>query len=123
MSHQGSNLGWPPASGGSGGGDYPFSLAYAKTRQFRITTAKTIPQGAMIVNAINRGTQDATVQVGSGPIELIGPGMAYNYIAQQNTIDKKMELSKAITLEAFSGNDLEVFVAFPASSAVDPNSI
>jgi hypothetical protein len=113
------------SSGSSGGGsaDYPFNPAFAKTRHFRVTSAKTIPEGAMIVNAVNRSLQDAVVQVGTGPTELIGPGMAYNYVAQQNTINKTMELSKAITLEAFNGGDLEVFVAYPASSSVNPDTI
>ncbi len=124
MANQGSFLGWPPASGGGGGGDdYPFSAAYAKTRHFRINSATVIPQGAMIITAINRGINDAIVKVGTGPDEALGPGLAYTYEAKQNTIDKKMELSKQITLTPATGEDIELFVAYPASSATDPNSI
>lgn len=124
MSNQGSNLGWPPTVGGGGGaGDYPFALAYAKTRRWRITTATTIPAGAMVINAINRSINDASVKVGTGPVGNIGPGLQYNFEASQNTIDKKMELSKEILLTPATGEDMELYVAFPASSGINPDSI
>ncbi|MEI2693715.1 MAG: hypothetical protein V9E90_01465 [Saprospiraceae bacterium] len=123
MSNQGSFLGWPPAAGGGGGSDYPFSIANAKVRRWRITSAKTIPGGAMVVSAINRGIADATVKVGSGPVELMGPGMGYNFEAQQNTFDKTMELSTQTIFTPAAGQDMEIYVVYPQSSATDPNSL
>lgn len=124
MSHQGSNIGWQPASGGGGGsGDYPFALAYAKTRRFRITSQTIIPAGAIIVEILNTGYQDATILVSGGATEQLGPNLKYNFEAQQNTVDKKLEVSKQITATPQSGERLEIFVAYAASSAVDPNSI
>jgi hypothetical protein len=123
MGRQSSNLGWPPASGGGGGSDYPFALAYAKTRQWRIAALTTIPQGAMVVTAINRGMADATIKIGTGADSPIGPGKSFQFIAQQNTVDKKWEVSKEITLTPAPGSDMEVYVSYPASSATDPNSL
>lgn len=125
MGNQGSFLGWPPNGGGGGGGvaDYPFALAYAKTRRWRITAATTIPAGAIVISAINRSMNDASVKIGTGPTGPIGPGLQYNFEAAQNTIDMKMELSKEILLTPASGEDMEIYVAYPASSGIDPNTI
>lgn len=111
------------AAGGGGGSDYPFGTAHAKVRRWRITSATVIPAGAMVVSGINRGILDATVKVGTGASELLGPGMGYNFEAQQNTIDKKMELSKETTFTPASGQDMEIYVVFPESAAVNPDSL
>jgi hypothetical protein len=111
------------SSGGGGGGDYPFSLALAKTRRWKINAATVIPQGAFMISAVNTGIADGIVQVSGGPAEAFSPGGQYNFEAIQNTVDKKMEVSKQITFTPATGEFIEIFVAYPASSAVDPNTI
>lgn len=111
-------------NGGGGGSDFPFDLAYAKTRRWRINEQAILPQGALIVSVLNTsGLNDATVEVSGGSPELLGPGMQYNFEAQHNTVNKTLEVSKQITITPASGEFLEVFIAYPSSSAIDPNTI
>ncbi|HRG37183.1 MAG TPA: hypothetical protein PK289_01515 [Bacteroidia bacterium] len=110
---------------GGGGGDTPFNNAFAKTRQWRVAAATTIPAGAMIVTIISRGMLDSTIKYGSGNPELLRPGGSYTYTAQQNPVSNTWELSKEIivTPGIGIGEDIEIMVSYPSNSAVNPDSI
>ncbi|MGB5026392.1 MAG: hypothetical protein WBO44_13640, partial [Saprospiraceae bacterium] len=62
-----------PGTAAGGGGADPYNIAYAKTRQWRITAGTTIPAGAMIVTIISRGMLDSTIKYGTGNAELLRP--------------------------------------------------
>lgn len=123
MSNQGSFLGWAPSTPGGGGSDYPFATAYAKTRRWVATFQTTLPQGALIVDILNTGVGNATIEVGGGNQEILRSGMRYNFSSIQNTVDQKQEVSKDIIVNPASGEQIEIFIAYPASSAVNVDSL
>lgn len=123
MGHQGSSLGWPPSNGGGGGAAEPFDKVYAKTRRWRFNTSLILPAGAMIIDILNSGLNDATIQVSGGNAETLKPGLRYNFVAQSNPADQTLEISKETTVNPSGGDYLDIMVMYPASSAVDPNTL
>jgi hypothetical protein len=114
-------------SAGGGGADLPFTLATAKIRQFNKTGPEfTIPAGALIVEVHDLGTgipSSATIQIGSGPVDHIGPGLKLNYENQLNFINKTQQLAPALKVTPAPGEAVKVFVAYPENSSVDVNTI
>lgn len=108
-----------------GGGADPYNIAFAKTRQWRITAGTTIPAGAMIVTIISRGMLDSTIKYGTGNTEVLRPGGSYTFTAQINPVSNTWELSKEIivTPNVGPGEDIEIMVSYPSNSAVNPDSI
>lgn len=112
-----------PGTAAGGGGSDPYNNAFAKTRQWRIAAATTIPAGAMIVTIISRGMFDSTFKYGSGNPELLRPGGSYTFTGQINPVSKTWELSKEIIVTPAVGEDIEIMVSYPSNSAVNPDSI
>lgn len=112
-----------PGTATSRGGADPYNIAYAKTRQWRITAATTIPAGAMIVTIISRGMLDSTIKYGTGNAELLRPGGSYTFTGQINPVSNTWELSKEIIVTPAVGEDIEIMVSYPSNSAVNPDSI
>ncbi len=108
---------------GAGGGSDPYNNAFAKTRQWRISAATTVPAGAMIVTIVSRGLFDSTIKYGTGNPEILRPGGSYTFTAQLNPVTKTWELSKEIIVTPNPGDDIEIMVSYPSNSAVNPDSI
>ena len=106
-----------------GGSDYPFTGAVAKSRHWNVNGLTVIPEGALTVTIVHRGMNNATIKHGSGPDEILGPGLTHTFTAQQDTTTKKMQFCQQITLTPTGGDLIELTVSYTADSSVNPNSI